>query len=108
MALPDPIRAPIASAAITMASGSTREPTWEVLMNEDADLPIADQADSHANDAVPQADTDPELDAKGVSRRQMLIRSVAVMGGAMAAGVGVPAIFYIAGPAAEDSSSASA
>ncbi len=71
-------------------------------MNEDADLPVADQADSEAAATVPQADPDPESDAKGLSRRQMLSRSVAVMGGAIAAGVGVPAIFYIAGPAAED------
>ena len=46
------------------------------------------------------------MDAAGISRRQMLSRSVAVMGGAIAAGVGVPAIFYIAGPAAEDSGTA--
>lgn len=68
-------------------------------MNEDADLPIADQADSEPV----VADADTPMDAAGISRRQMLSRSVAVMGGAIAAGVGVPAIFYIAGPAAEDS-----
>ena len=68
-------------------------------MNEDADLPIADQADSEPV----VADAETPMDAAGISRRQMLSRSVAVMGGAIAAGVGVPAIFYIAGPAAEDS-----
>jgi len=81
-------------------------------MREDADPPVADQADSDAADPAQdaatnsQANTDPELDAKGLSRRQMLSRSVAVMGGAIAAGVAVPAIFYIAGPAAEDSGTA--
>ena len=70
-------------------------------MNEDADLPVADQADSDSA-AASHVDAEPEQDAKGISRRQMLSRSVAVMGGAIAAGVGVPAIFYVAGPAAED------
>lgn len=74
-------------------------------MNEDADLPIADQADSDSTEAAVQVEVEPDPehdDTKGLSRRQLLSRSVAVMGGAIAAGVGVPAIFYIAGPAAED------
>ncbi len=87
-------------------------------MNDDADLPKADHADSSLTDpaaqgesvsrldADTQPDEDPQLDAKGISRRQMLTRSVAVMGGAIAAGVGIPAIFYVAGPAAEDSGTA--
>lgn len=68
-------------------------------MSEDADLPSADQADSDTAAGAP-------LDAAGLSRRKLLTRSVAVMGGAIAAGVGVPAIFYVAGPAAEDSGTA--
>jgi Rieske Fe-S protein len=38
----------------------------------------------------------------GVTRRKLLITGVAVMSGAIAATVGVPAVFYVAGPAQEE------
>ena len=65
-------------------------------MTEDAELPVAD-----LDGSGPGSGADPETGADGVSRRKLLIGSVGVMSGAIAAGVGVPAIFYIAGPAQE-------
>ncbi|MDH3261226.1 MAG: ubiquinol-cytochrome c reductase iron-sulfur subunit [Acidimicrobiia bacterium] len=51
-----------------------------------------------ATDAKPKAGED--LDHR-VSRRKLLVTGVGVMSGAIAATVGVPAIFYVAGPAQE-------
>jgi Rieske Fe-S protein len=65
-------------------------------MADDAELPVAD-----LDGSGPGSGPDPETEADGVSRRKLLIGSVGVMSGAIAAGVGVPAIFYIAGPAQE-------
>ena len=65
-------------------------------MAEDADLPIADQA---GPSTLPDGT---QTESKGISRRKLLAGSVGVMSGAIAAGVGVPAIFYIAGSAQEE------
>ncbi len=66
-------------------------------MAEDADQPIADRAGSST-----VSDSEPRKGSEGISRRKLLARSVGVMSGAIAAGVGVPAILYIAGPAQEE------
>lgn len=65
-------------------------------MAEDADLPIEDQAGSSP---LPE---ETQTESKGISRRKLLAGSVGVMSGAIAAGVGIPAIFYIAGPSGEE------
>jgi Rieske Fe-S protein len=64
-------------------------------MTEDADLSIADQS------GLTEESGDDAQAAEDVTRRKFLIAGVAVMSGAIAATVGVPAIFYIAGPAQE-------
>ena len=67
-------------------------------MTDDADLPIADRS----GDAAGSTD-DVKRDVDGISRRRLLARSVGIMGGTIAAGIGVPAVFYVAGPSTEDS-----
>ena len=57
--------------------------------------------DTDLDGSSPDSAGDAETAAEGVSRRKLLIGSVGVMSGAIAAGVGVPAIFYVAGPTQE-------
>lgn len=66
-------------------------------MTEDARLPNPDQTDRSV-----ESGNDVEVEADGISRRKLLVRSVGVMGGAIAAAIGVPAVFYVAGPSTED------
>lgn len=65
-------------------------------MAEGADLPLEDRAGSST-----VSGDEGHSESEGISRRKLLIGSVGVMSGAIAAGVGVPAIFYVAGPAQE-------
>lgn len=65
-------------------------------MAEDAESPVAD-----LDGSSPDSGGDVETAPAEVSRRKLLIGSIGVMSGAIAAGVGVPAIFYVAGPAQE-------
>ena len=66
-------------------------------MAEESSRPNGSDEPSAA-EAKPKAGDDPD---NGVSRRKLLITGVGVMSGAIAATVGVPAIFYVAGPAQE-------
>ena len=68
-------------------------------MGDDGDQSVDDQGRTPAESGAAHADD------SGVSRRKLLIGSVGVMGGAIAAGVGIPAVFYIAGPSGEQQAS---
>lgn len=62
--------------------------------------------EANNNEAGPVSDTPEDRDeaaAREITRRKFLVRATGVISGLIAAGVGVPAIIYIAGPSAEDS-----
>ncbi len=65
-------------------------------MGDDADGPV----DEKVGPLGPSIE-DESSDDQGVSRRKLLAGSVGIMGGAIAAGIGVPAVFYVAGPSQE-------
>lgn len=70
-------------------------------MSDDAERPVDDQAGAPAE----PVDDPAHPDDRGVSRRKLLVRSVGVMSAAIAAGIGVPAVFYVAGPSREQQAS---
>jgi Rieske Fe-S protein len=47
------------------------------------------------------AESDVAAEPDGITRRKLLARSVGVMSAAITAGIGVPAVFYVAGPSGE-------
>ncbi|MGZ5383751.1 MAG: QcrA and Rieske domain-containing protein [Acidimicrobiia bacterium] len=65
-------------------------------MSGDSDRPGGDNRGTEAGTGE-----DPQQEDNGVTRRRLLVGSVGVMSGAMAVGIGVPAVLYATGPLRE-------